>query len=401
MKEKLFVTPNEFTGSDVDRINQAIDAVAGTGRRVVVPRKNLATDGEKQVWMLDSAILVRSNTTLELNHCHIKLSDRSRDNMIRSANCGLGITDIQSMRGIFIYGVGNVLLEGADHPRSTGDSAKKLVKNKEDLSGEFHESYGTDAGVSGESQTGDWRNIGILLACVDDFRVENLKIKDSHAWAISLERCSSGYIGNIKFDSREGKMIDGEHRVIRNQDGLDLRAGCHDITIENLSGRTGDAMLAPTNLPYPEGGDPGMLESTEVSGSKYRGESDDLHTIFMRNISGYSVGGHCIVLLLNTRKGKLYNVVLDGVIDKSPPDRPCAATIIIGSRRYGGLVPLGCTRRLFINNISGASKSTILVSGTLADSFITNVVHGGETGDPVTLNIDASQIRNVEMRNLI
>ncbi|MDD5679444.1 MAG: hypothetical protein PHW60_15860 [Kiritimatiellae bacterium] len=401
MEDKLYVTPNEFTGSDVERINQAIEAVAGTGRRVVIPRRNRTGDGERDVWVLDSAILVQSDTTLELNNCHIKLSDRSRDNMIRSANCGLGITDIRAMRGIYIYGVGNVVLKGADNPRATGDSAKRLVKNNEDAHGEFHASYGADAGVPGESQKGDWRNIGILLACVEDFRVENLKIKDSHAWAISLERCASGYIGNIKFNSREGKVIDGEHRVIRNQDGLDLREGCHDITIENLSGNTGDAMLAPTNLADPDGGEPGSLETTEVSGSKYRGESDDLYNIYMRNISGHSVGGHCLVLLLNTRKGRLYNVVLDSVIDTSPADHPCAATVIIGSKRYGGLVPLGCTRRLFISNISGASKNTILIAGTLADSFITNVVHGGETGDPVTLDIDANQMRNVEMSNLI
>lgn len=401
MEDHLYVTPNEFKGSDVERINQAIEAAAGTGRRVVIPRRNRARDGERDVWMLDSAILVRDGTTLELNHCHIQLSDRSRDNMIRSANCGLGITDINAMRGIHIYGVGPVVLEGADHPRATGDGAKTLVRNKEDATGVFHESYGTDAGVPGESQKGDWRNIGILLAYVDDFRIENLKIKDSHAWAISLERCASGYIGNIRFDSREGKVIDGEHRVIRNQDGVDLRAGCHDITIENISGNTGDAMLAPTNLARADGSEPGSLGRTEVSGSKYRGESDDLHNIYMRNIRGHSVGRHCLVLLLNTREGKLYDVVLDGVMDTSPPDRPCAATVIIGSRKYGGLVPLGCTRRLFISNVSGASKHTILVSGTLAESFITNIVHGGKTGDPVTFNIEAGQIRNVEMSNLI
>ncbi len=44
MHESSVVTPNAFQGSDVDRINQAIRAAAGTGKRVVVPRRNQAAD---------------------------------------------------------------------------------------------------------------------------------------------------------------------------------------------------------------------------------------------------------------------------------------------------------------------------------------------------------------------
>ncbi len=388
--EPLQVTPNMFTGSDVERINRAIAHAAATGRRVVIPRRNRTEAGDKDIWMLDSAILVHSGTTLELDNCHIKLSDTSRDNMIRSVNCGLDIIPVEPMRNIHIYGVGGVLLEGADRPRATGDSGKKLGER----------TYGTDAGVEGESQTGDWRNIGILLTCVDSFRVENLRMKDTHAWAISLERCSSGYVGNIQFDSREGKLIDGKFQTILNQDGLNLRLGCRDITIENLSGRTGDDLLALTNTAEPEGGaEPGSTDSTQVSGGTYR-EGDDLCSIYIRNIRGHSVGRHGVVRLLNTRAGKLYNVVLDGVIDTSPPDRPGSATVRIGSRHYGGHVPLGHTRRLFISNISGASRNTILIDGTLADSFISNVMHGTNTGAAVVYEASPEAIRNVVTSHL-
>ncbi len=386
-----YVTPNGFHGGDAERINQAIDHAAETGKRVVIPRRNERADGVADVWLLDSAILVRSGTTLELDNCHIKLSDQSRDNMIRSANCGLGVTEIETMRDIHIYGVGNVLLEGADRPRATGDSGKTLGER----------TYGTDAGREGESQTGDWRNIGILLAYVENFRIENLRMKDTHAWAISLERCSAGYVGNIEFDSREGKEIDGEFETILNQDGLNLRLGCHDITIENLSGRTGDDLLALTNLARAEGGaEPGGTDSTQVSGGTYR-EGDDLRNIHIRNIRGRSVGRHGVVRLLNTRQGKLYNVVLDGVIDTAPPGEPASATIRIGSSRYGGHVPKGYTRRLFISNVSGASRDTIIVDGTLTDSVITNVIHGSDTGEPVNFAAGRENIRNVVTSNLI
>lgn len=388
--DQIPISPNAFTGSDAERINSAIEQAARTGRRVVIPRRNVTDQGEKDVWLLDSAIVVRSGTTLELENCHIKLSDRCRDNIIRSANCGLGITQIEPMRNVHIYGVGDVLLEGADRPRATGDSGKKLGER----------TYGTDAGVEGESQTGDWRNIGILLACVENFRIENLRMKDTHAWAISLERCSCGYVGSIQFDSREGKQIAGRFKTILNQDGLNLRLGCHDITIENLSGRTGDDLLALTNTAAPEGGaEPGSTDSTQVSGGTWR-EGDDLCNIYARNIRGHSVGQHGVVRLLNTRAGKLYNVVLDGVIDTSLPGRPGSATVRIGSRHYGGHVPLGHTRRLFISNVSGASRNTIVVDGTLADSFISNVMHGSDTGAPVVYEAGPDAIRNVVTSNL-
>ena len=147
------ISPNDFKGSDSERINQAIEVAAAEGKRVIIPKLNRADGAPRDIWLLDSAILVRTGTTLELDNCHIKLSDRCRDNFIRSANCGVGITDIAPMSDIHIVGVGSVLLEGADHPRATGDAAKTLGER----------TYGTDAGVPGESQTGDWRNIGILL----------------------------------------------------------------------------------------------------------------------------------------------------------------------------------------------------------------------------------------------
>lgn len=126
--DSVIVTPNAFQGSDVERINQAIEAAVGAGAKVVIPRWNHAQGGKTETWLLDAAILLRSNTTLVLDNCRIKLSDRCRDNMMRSANCGLGITEIEPISNIYIRGIGNVVLEGADHPRATGDNGKTLGK---------------------------------------------------------------------------------------------------------------------------------------------------------------------------------------------------------------------------------------------------------------------------------
>lgn len=385
-----YVTPNDFTGSDVERINQAIEQAADAGVRVVVPRWNQTADGKRDIWLLDSAILVRSNTLLEFDNCHVKLSDRCRDNFIRSHNCGLGITEIKPIENVIIRGRGRVLLEGAERPRATGDSAKTLGER----------TYGSDAGKEGVSQTGDWRNIGILLAHVDHFAIENLLIKDAHCWAISLERCAHGRVRDIEFDMTESRTIDGKKWASLNQDGVDLRQGCSDITIENITGVTGDDLVALTNI---VGNAPaGTNHSTMVSGSIFR-EGDDIRDISIRNIRGHSHGGHHVVRLLNASGLKIYNVLIDGLIDTSPAGKPCKATLKIGDSnpRWGGVTPVGDTSRILISNVSSASQHTILIAGSLTDSVISNVIRNRPDGSPITYASGQENVKNVKTSNLV
>ncbi|MEA3400172.1 MAG: hypothetical protein U9R79_02900 [Armatimonadota bacterium] len=391
MGKQSSVTPNDFAGSDVDRINQAMQAAAGTGRRVIIPRRNLAPDGARDLWLLDSAILVPGDTVLELDNCHIKLSDRCRDNMIRSANCGRGITEIEPIRGIHIRGAGDVLLEGADHPRATGDGAKTLGER----------TFGTDAGVSGVSQTGDWRNIGILMAFVEEFSISNIATKDSHCWGISLERCAHGVLRDIDFASSEVKLIDGVERTILNQDGIDLRLGCHDILVENITGYTGDDLIALTAIPNPDSV-AGAVNSTMVSGARDRGEGrDDIRHVIIRNIRGYCRGGHHIVRLLNTSGARMHDIVLDGLIDTSPAEVRCKAAVKIGDHAYGeGVAPLGDTSRIIVNNVISRSEHTILIGGSLCDSAISNVIRYDVAGEAVSYASGSEHVRGVALTNV-
>lgn len=383
-------TPNAFEGSDAERINQAIQAAAAVGGRVVVPRVNLRDGQRRDVWLLDSAILVRGNTTLVLENCRIKLSDRCRDNIIRSANCGLGVSEIEPMRDIHIRGIGSVVLEGADRPRATGDAGKQLGKR----------TYGTDAGVEGKSQTGDWRNIGILMAFVEGFSIENLTVKDSHAWAISLERCAHGRLRDLSFSSSQITTIDGRRATILNRDGIDLRLGCHDILIENITGQTGDDLIALTAIPRETA--TGGTTSTMVSNAADRGQGrDDIRHIILRNIRGTCLGGHHIVRLLNTGGVAMYDIVLDGLIDTSPEGLRCKAAVKIGDHGYGdGVAPLGDTRRIVINNVISRARHTILIGGSLCDSVFSNIIRYGGKGEIITKASGPENVRNLTTSNL-
>jgi len=390
----ISISPNDYSGTDTERINQAIQTAATGCGHVTIPRVNVAGDGARNIWLLDSAILLPSDITIELQDCHLKLSDACRDNFFRSANCGLGVQTIQPLSNIHLLGVGNPILEGADHPRATGDSAKTLGAN----------SYGTDAGRAGESQTGDWRNIGILLASVENFSIHNLTIIDSHCWAISLEYCAHGILRDIDFRSAGNKIIDGVQQTLLNQDGIDLRQGCRDISIENITGYTGDDLIALTGIPH-AAAMAGELASTMISGhnSLPVNERDDICRIVLRNIKGYCQGGHQIVRLLNSSGIRLYDIIIDGLLDTSPPEVQCYATVRIGDAnpKWGGVTPLGDTFRILITNVIGRSRHHILLAGSLTDSIIANMIcHGGEN-EPLTLQSGPEMASNVTLSNVV
>lgn len=375
------ITPNNYTGTDSERIEQAMAAVkAAGGSTLVIPRR-VDKDG-RDWWSLDRAILLDGGTTLILDNAVLKLSDRCRDNAIRSANCGLGIKVVKPLKNIHVKGIGTAIIRGADNPRATGDGAKTLGVR----------SYGTDAGKEGECQKGDWRNIGILMAHVDGFSVDNITMEDSHCWAISFERCSNGRVSNISFNSHGYRIINGKRETVLNQDGIDLRMGCHDIIIENIRGVTGDDMVALTGIRG--NSEPGMEGVTVVSGSKPT-DDDDIRNVIIRNVMGYS---YCqIVRFLNTGGVKLYNVKLDTLIDTSPKGHQSIVALRIGDSvaAWGGVTPLGDTFGIIVNNVQSRARDCILIKGSLCDSVLSNILNFNPKCPTVRYASGTQNTRNV------
>ena len=62
-----------------------------------------------------------------MRNCKIKLSDKCRDNFFRTANCGMGIDEPEKIKNVHVIGEGRAILEGADHPRASGDGSKILA----------------------------------------------------------------------------------------------------------------------------------------------------------------------------------------------------------------------------------------------------------------------------------
>jgi len=384
--------------TDSDTLDLAI-ANRGPDGIVVIPPRVSDIEPERNFWLIDRAVLIPENTTIVLQNCKIKLSDRCRDNFFRTANCGFGFPDPAPIRNVHLRGEGLCILEGADHPRATGDSSKlqhnpcphhpadilaidaDWVPAERKASGQLdfwdvhNHSYGTDAGNPDESQWDDWRGIGVLFARAQNFSIENLKIVESHGWGISLEDCSFGHISRIDFDARMHKEIDGMIMNMENQDGIDIRNGCHHITISDITGETGDDVIALTAIvPNVETYRPGgSLRSTHVMHNDWSRRERDIHDIIIRNVTAFSY--LCWLLRLLPANTRIYNVVIDGLIDSRPAGHPNGGTLLLGDGGgYGDNQPESMAG-ITISNVVCNSSTAITLAGYMKDSVITNVVN--------------------------
>ena len=419
------VYANDFLrSSDSETLNAAILARGDDGIVVIEPRvaKN---EPERRHWLLDEAILLPSNTTVILRNAKLKLSDKCRDNFFRSANCGLGIEENELLSNIHIKGEGSAVLEGADHPRASGDGSKMIKmpcpfevedickyadwvpderKTPDQITfADRHDySYGTDAGKEGESQYGDWRGIGILFAMVKNFSISCLTIRESHGWGISLEACFDGYIEKIHFDARMSKMIDGMLHNMENQDGVDLRNGCHDITVSDITGETGDDVVALTAIAARERKfvPGGSLRSTHVMHNDWTRRAPDIYNIIIRNIRAYS--SLCFLVRLLPCESQIRNVIIDGVVDTSPDGSFFWGGILLGEwdRHYGKNLP-GSLKNITVSNVVVRNAGeAITVLGYLEDSAITNVVAGNHKQSPILVRRKGG-LKNVSVSGVI
>jgi len=359
--QDMYLSPNMYKGTQIERIQQAVDEAAVTTGRVVIPKIDVVENSD--VWLIDNAILLPGNIELELNNCKIKLSDKCRDNFIRSANSGLGISDINPLQNIKIVGVGNVVLEGADNPRATGDHNKTLSLNPRGGA-----SYGTDAGKPNENQKGGWRNHGIILAHVDKFEISGITMKDYHAHGIVMERSSNGIVKDITFDVRESVTVNGVKKQILNQDGIGVRFGCNNIIIDNCRGRSGDDFI---NIGLTDTGMGAGVENVNVvSGSIYRGGIDNIYNIYLQNWQDFYSISHRAIRIMPVGKLQIRNVFIENM------------TINKLSRLGLNVQYASNIKRLFVRNV--ITYKPVTAKG-IEDASFRDIFYIGD-GEPIDIN---------------
>lgn len=328
------VTPNDFAGgSDSDRIEAAVARAVESGERSIeIPRMNKKSG--QPIWLIERAILLPSDFTLVLRDCLVRLAPGTKDNLIR--NAGTAKEPMEANRNIRILGVGNAVLSG-----------------------------GTEAHFDPPGDRSGWRTIGVLLCGVEHFTIEGFTMEETQAWAISVENgCAYGRIANMNF-SLTNKFP--------NQDGVDVRKGCHDILIENITGTTGDDAVALTGL-RSDKAHPGA-RTMQVGGNEPR-PHDDIHNITIRNVRVKVAGGHHIVRLLNHDGIKLYNIFISEVMDSSVEGEPrVKAGVKIGDMGYWSIsqCKLGDTYNVFVDNVLTRGRTGVLIQAPLKNAVLRNI----------------------------
>lgn len=373
IKQTTDITPNMFTGSDTQRIQQAIDYASGTYNQI---RIGVNTNGTS-LWRIDSAILLPNNMKVIIDNATIQLSDICRDNMFRSNNVGIGITSPVWNNNISIVGIGEAVLKGADNPRATGDYQRVLSLNPTGS-----QSYGSDAGVGGQKQTGDWRNNMIEMGYVNGFTLKNVTIQDSHAWAITLERVTNFVVKGIIVHNNEKIKVGGVDKQTWNKDCLDLRQGCKYGIIDDIRGHNGDDLVAITLLDAGYGN--GDVNSYQVTKTGSDGAVDNSEHIYISNLQTNYSG----VAIRQSHSQSIHHIYIQNVVSQSRPD----ITPPYGGSPYivfvysidGASAPSGIINNIYASNLRGDGLAFISVQSPVVNCQFTNGIYSGAGGAYVT-----------------
>ena len=243
---------------------------------------------------IERAVRIPSDFTLILENCHLKMASGVFDNMFVNEHHGTesGKTLSGRDKNISIIGRGEAILDGGEY-----NGLSEKTQNKNGL-------------------PPIWKNNLLLFTNVEGFKISDISVRNQRWWALNFIYCAHGYIGNIDFCAcdvgidADGNEYHGLRRgfyseiLVKNADGIDLRQGCHDILIENVTGFTEDDTVALTALP-------GRLEATF-------GVPELDHAICNVTVKNICSATYCTnVRLLNQGGGAIHDVLIDGIYDKS------------------------------------------------------------------------------------
>ena len=244
-------------------------------------------------WEMEQVVKIPSDFTLILDNCHLRQKDGVICNMFANEHLEENGDDYD----IAIEGRGRVILDGGE-PNGLNERTRRATPEK----------WPDVKSVTINSL--------IQMAHVDGIRISGLHIRNQRYWGIVFLFCCHGVVRDIDFRSNdimideEGNRVHGlvrgkyESILVKNSDGVDLRTGCHDFLIENITGFTEDDTVALTALWH------GIEKA-------YYAEGDclDIRNVIIRNLHSAALCSN--VRLLCGDGVKVHDVLIDGVFDAS------------------------------------------------------------------------------------
>lgn len=344
-----YITPNAHLGAtDAQSIQSAIRAAVADGSlRVRIPRVNERTGEER--WVIDESISLPSGIELLIDNAHLVLADGCFCNMFVAHG---GRTEAEALHDITLRGHGLAILDGGHY--------NGLSERNSEKGGMPHIS----------------KNTTLLFTNVEGLVVEDLTLTRQRWWAITNVAVRHARFSSLRF-AAELSCIDEEgvhhpnewpkrrrEMYVKNADGIDLRVGCSNIVIEDISGFTGDDTVALTAL--------GGFERR--FGWLPTDLSPDIHDVTVRRVDTetFACAG---IRLLNHNGNKLYNVLVEDLtLRHTEGVYRSHAAVSIGDKNYAErLSEPGETHHVTVRNVRSAANLGVSLCRYLADSVIEDI----------------------------
>lgn len=368
---KQVISPNEYKhlASDSAMIQAAVDEAVKVGATVEIPSFNERT--QKNIWELDVGIRLHSGSSVVLDNCHLILADNKYIHFFQNSNMDdeyPSINKADRQYDISLVGRGNVLLDGGN-PVDMCEADFNIY----DDNGNFVKS------VRVHDQPCMAVNIAVVFQNVERVHVSGLRFIHTRYWSMCFWFCSFGTVRDISVEAMNN---------VPNQDGINLRVGCHNFLLENINGLTGDDTVALTAM------DRKRCERSDMC--------PDIHHVIIRNIRSRQTGECDIIRILNRGGPQIYNILIDGVMDLTDPyetDRPLAAIRIGDLCDYPiRLNKLGEVRNLVIRNVSCRGRFGAYIANSLADAVFDNFQMYGDAG--IGMYFNGCEMENVTVKDL-
>ena len=318
------ITPEQFTGTQTEQIQKAVNFASWTTSGVEL----------KGNYILDTGIILRSGTKVILTNARLQRSLINHDNFFRNEAVATQSNIFpRGNKDISIIGIGNAIIEGSN---SGWGGSTPL-------------GFGDDY----------WRVQDILFGNVDGFNVSGLTFKGSNGAAFYMEQCRYGTISNLEF------AMDLAHP---NQGGIAICSGSFNINCDNIRGICMDDFFAVYNM--------GLVDTTNaILGSPltapiytpnktnkdvYGINATNLQRWISNKFSGPYFGNS--IRIQSTNWLKIHDVNIDGVTGYQN-------FLVYSTNNYGPMYA-GTISNLTISNVD---RAAIYISKGISNSSFINI----------------------------
>lgn len=321
--------------NDSEYVQDLIDR----GGDICIPAVNPRTGAS--VYTITTPLVLHSGCHVTLDGCTLRLADGVYSNLFISE----GAWDAQpsEVRDIALIGRNGAMLDG----------------------GRFNGLTERTAGREGRPSI--LQNTFILLRYVRGFWLEGLHFQSPRYWNMTFYYCSEGVIREITFDSANDAP---------NQDGIDLRRGCHHISIEDIRGSTGDDTVALTALWHP------IEDCFSIDGL-----SPDVHDIIIRHVHTEVTGHHGIIRLLCHDGIRMQRIEIEDIYDclMDTGHGVNLAAVRLGDANYWTQCPakVGDMDHIRIRGVVSHAPTVVKMAVEIPDLVLTDICRQTTKGDVV------------------